>query len=192
MNAAGGAALRSGATLTVASSALQFMPGNRGLSGGTLKLASSVSPGVLWTPGAVGDVTLVSSNVIGAQGLLKIGGGRLVLGGSTQLAGDLSINEGTLALGPGANLSTLGNVNLEEGTTFDLDGGTASVGAVAAAPGSADPVTLLLGSGRLTTNTATDITLRAIVSGSPASVFVKNGSGARCRLAGNLRSVHLS
>ena len=103
-------------TLTVAGGAVLALPGNAGLSVGTLAFGSQ--PGVVTT---VGNLT-VAGTISAAAGLTKAGGGTLALSAPSTGYGRVSVNDGTLRLGRSVlPFDAVGPVALVGGS-LDLNG----------------------------------------------------------------------
>ncbi len=170
----------------------------RGSAGGSLAIGHYGS-GTLTISSAIADNT-------SATGLIKFGGGLLVLSGANTYTGPTSVSAGTLRVGHVNALPTASAITVASGATLQLNVAAPSMGALTLEPNStldlnarSGSVTALSGSGsiisstgsgttlyNLTINTATD----SVFSGSilhPAAGrigLIKQGAGT-LTLAGN-------
>jgi fibronectin-binding autotransporter adhesin len=146
----GGGALQTTATFTTA------RPVTLNAGGGTFSPDAGTA---LTLAGAVG----------GAGGLTMAGGGTLILAGASSYVGGTTVNSGTLQLRLGASLTPAGALTVNGGT-FNLNGNIQTVGALSGMGG-----TIALGSGMLTTSSASNTTLASVITGSGS--LVKQGGG---------------
>ena len=106
-------------------------------------------------------------NNVGA--VTKRGSGVVTFDANQSYEGGTTVAAGTLRLGAGISLSSLGNLTVNAGT-FDLNGNSQTVGALAGTGG-----TVALGNGTLTVDQSTNTSFAGEITGSGA--FVKNGAG---------------
>ena len=147
-----------------AASTLQF--------GGNFALgnAMNIAPGVIASIDTNGNTGSSIDGVIGGSGALaKIGAGQLTLNAANTYTGGTLINSGTLQLGADDRLAATGAVQVASGATFDLNDNSQTIGALSGA-GTVD-----LGSGALTTNTASNTEFSGDIGGT--GTFTKGGSG---------------
>jgi fibronectin-binding autotransporter adhesin len=107
-------------------------------AGATLQLGGNETVASLGGAGSVvlaqagltisGDIPQMafSGSISGNGSLAKNGTGNLALGGNITFAGSISVNSGTLQMGPGAILSGNSSLNINGGV-FDINGGTATI-----------------------------------------------------------------
>ena len=138
------------------------------LQGDTSTLRGSINnqAQVVFDQDTDGSFTGVISNT-GA--VTKRGSGVVTFDASQSYEGGTTVAGGTLRLGTGISLSSLGSLTVNAGT-FDLNGNNQTVSALAGTGG-----TVALGSGTLTVDQATNTSYAGVITGSGA--FVKNGSG---------------
>jgi hypothetical protein len=141
-----------------ASNGLVFTTSGYTLTGGTISLAAASSGINTITTGTDGTVTTtLDSSIAGSAGLMKMGGGTLVLGGANTFTGGLTIASGTLQVTSDSNLGdAAGSVTLN-GTLQTT--GNLSLGSGRAVSGGASldiaPGTTLTVGGSYATNSTT-------------------------------------
>ena len=122
----GARAVFGGATATVSVSGsvravggLDFQAtGTTTLAGGTVALGAATGGGNVVNV-VDGATALVTGRVVGGEGLLKTGGGRLTLSGSSAVAGTTVVAGGTLAIGNnGSTGGVVGPVRVDPGGTL--------------------------------------------------------------------------
>jgi fibronectin-binding autotransporter adhesin len=113
--------------------------------------------------------TTFGGRIVGTGSFTKQGSGTLTLTGASTYTGGTVVNDGVLRLGAGGSLAS-GRALTVNGGTFDLNGRNQTVGALSGTGG-----VIVLGSGTLTANSASDTVLAAAITGTGR--FVKQGSG---------------
>ena len=106
--------------------------------------------------------------ITGLGAFAKTGAGTMILNGNETYSGGTTIMAGTLQLGGGASLSSLGALDVTGGT-FDLNGSTQAVAGLSGGG------TVLLGTGTLTVDSSVSTAFGGSISGTGA--LVKEGTG---------------
>ena len=162
----------------------EFTAGNVQTLLGNLTIAAGGQFGIDTTN--AGGTFTYASPVSGSLGLMKLGGGTLVLSGSSTNSGSITVNGGTVQLGGSGSATSnplgLGTVSVNSGATLDLAGYTLGAAKSLSVFGS------LINSGAAAVYSGTvtagqfatiggsgNITLTAALNGS--STFYKVGSG---------------
>ncbi|MFZ5779655.1 MAG: autotransporter outer membrane beta-barrel domain-containing protein [Pseudomonadota bacterium] len=166
-----------GGVLSISSDANLGAPsGSVTLNGGTLATTATLATSrsmILGGSGtfdtASGTTFTANGSIAGAGSLVKNGGGTMILAVGNSYSGGTTVNAGVLQLGPGGSLASTGALTVNGGL-FDLNGNNQTVGALSGAGG-----TLNLGSGILTTNSASSTSLASAIIGSGG--LVKSGTG---------------
>ena len=197
--------VKNGAGTQVFSGANTYRAGTT-ISAGTLQIGDGGASGTLGSGSVANNATLVlnrnnayalSNAIFGSGSLVHAGTGTTTLLGANSYTGGTTINAGTLALGAANRLADTGAVTVNAGT-FNLGGFSDTVGAVTLAAGAITNGTLtgssfdvrsghvsaaLAGSGALTKNTASTVTL----SGSNTYTGGTTVNAGRLATAGNER-----
>jgi autotransporter-associated beta strand protein len=119
-----------------------------------------------------GETATISGNIT-ANAFTKFGNGTLVLGGTNQIAGDVSIQAGTLRLGGGSPFSVMNSeLNLNAGATLDLNGTNVTVETLGGNNRAVNADNLGVVGGRVTNTGGTQATLAiAATTATPAQNF---------------------
>ncbi|SDN71790.1 autotransporter-associated beta strand repeat-containing protein/T5SS/PEP-CTERM-associated repeat-containing protein, partial [Ensifer sp. YR511] len=160
------------------------LTGENTYSGGTVIMAGTLQIGAGGTSGWIAgnvdnygamafnrsdDVTF-SGIISGIGALSHLGDGTTTLTGTNSYNGGTTISAGTLRLGAGGSLWDFGDLTVEGGATFDLDGNDQGVGALSGSG------TVALGSATLTVgNGDASSTFRGVIGG--AGGLAKADSG---------------
>ena len=172
--AAGAVNVFAGTTIFTANNAYT---GATNINGGTLQLGNGGTSGTISGNVANNGVLAINrsdaftfASIISGSGVLQqLGPGTTILTAANTYAGGTTVSAGTLRLGSGGSLAPTGAL-IVNGGTFDLNGNNQTVGALSGAGG-----TLALGSGILTTDTASNTTFAAPITGSGG--LAKQGLG---------------
>lgn len=166
------------------------------LGGGQLTVGANGSSGQFAGISYFNGVISGSGGTNSANGLKKTGTGTQVLGGNNTYTGWTWVNQGTLRMGAGGNLSDQSDLYVYSGATFDLNGQSISVDSLSGQPGTNGAGgSVTLGGGQLTigangsTGQFAGISyFNGVISGSgginAANGLKKNGSGTQV-LGGN-------
>lgn len=175
------------ATVTISNGALATFAGEVVIANGsasTSTVSISGTGGILpqnATLDVAGNLLVgrnVSGGVLAGQGTLNVdAGGRLLVGGTLFVAGDLDGGSGTLHLGDQGAITT-GSLDIGLGATLDLDGGALTIdGGTLAYTNSATPFTIGGAQGPIMTMVnGASATLSTVVSS--RALVVGGGSGA--------------
>ena len=151
--------------------------GATNINGGTLQLGNGGTSGTISGNVANNGVLAINrsdaftfTSIISGSGVLQqLGPGTTILTAANTYTGGTTVSAGTLRLGSGGSLAPTGALTVNGGT-FDLNGNNQTVGALSGAGG-----TLALGSGILTTDTASNTTFAAPIIGTGG--LTKQGLG---------------
>ena len=159
------------------------------IEAGTLSVGNGGTTGSLGTGNVVNNAALqfyrsnsvAVGNVISGTGrVVQAGTGTTTLAAANTYTGGTVVNAGTLRLGTGGSLASTGALTVNGGT-FDLNDHIQTVGTLSGTGG-----TIALGSGTLTTNSAADSSLAAVITGT--GNLVKDGPGTLALAADNTYS----
>ena len=152
------------------------------IADGTLQVGDGGNTGSLGTGAVTNDGSLVlnrgnefivGNDISGGGSLTKLGAGTTVLNGAGSYTGGTTVSAGTLQLGSTGSLAQTGALAVDGGT-FDLNGKTQTVGALAGSIGT----TIALGSGTLTAGDGSNTSVAStITGGSGTGSLVKQGAG---------------
>ena len=146
----------------------------------TLTVAAGILPGnVTFSPSA-GTTTLAGAGFGGIGSVTKSGSGTLALQSAVTTTGAIAVNEGTLRLASGGSLASAAALTVASGATFDLDGRSQTLGALAGQG------TVALGSGALTVSGAGNSSFAGSLSGN--GTLTKSGSGTLTLSGANTHS----
>lgn len=128
-----------------------------------------------------GETATISGNIT-ANAFTKFGDGILILGGANLIAGDVSVQAGTLRLGGGSPLSAMNSeLNLNAGATLDLNGTSVTAETLGGNNRAVNAEALGVVGGRVTNTSGTRATLAIAATGAtPAQNFAGT-------IEGNLR-----